>query len=106
MLLDLEESRRLFYVAITRAKTHLHVSYSLKDDKDKEQTKSTFITELLEESKLPGISKQVPDAILADYLLLQFAEKARPEIELVEDEYVDQLLKKLFAQRNPPQQFS
>jgi DNA helicase II / ATP-dependent DNA helicase PcrA len=90
---DLEESRRLFYVAITRAKTHLQVSYPLKDDKDKEQTKSTFITELLEESNLSATAKQVPDALLADYLLLQFAEKARPEIELVEDEYIDRLLK-------------
>ncbi len=49
---DLEESRRLFYVAITRAKTHLHISYPAKDEKDKEQIKSNFITELLEESNL------------------------------------------------------
>ncbi len=91
---DLEESRRLFYVAITRAKTHLQVSYPLKDDKDKEQTKSSFVTEMLEESDLSVTAKQVPDALLADYLLLQFAEKARPQIELVENEYIDQLLKK------------
>lgn len=91
---DLEESRRLFYVALTRAKTHLHVSYSLKDEKDKEQTKSTFITELLEDGSLSVASKQVSDALLADYLLMQFAEKAKPEIQLVEDEYIDQLLKK------------
>jgi len=91
---DLEESRRLFYVAITRAKTHLQLSYPLKDDKDKELTKSTFITELLEASDLKAESRQVSDALLADYLLLQFKEKARPEIELVEDEYIDQLLKK------------
>ncbi len=91
---DLEESRRLFYVAITRAKTHLQVSYPLKDDKDKEQTKSTFITELLGDSDLSISPKQVPDTLLADYLLSQFKEKARPEIELVEDEYLDNLLKK------------
>ncbi|MEO6315849.1 MAG: ATP-dependent DNA helicase [Chitinophagaceae bacterium] len=91
---DLEESRRLFYVAVTRAKTHLHVSYPLKDDKDKEQTKSTFITELLEGSNLSITHKQVPDVLLADYLLSQFKIKARPEIEVVEDEYIDQLLKR------------
>lgn len=91
---DLEESRRLFYVAITRAKTHLQVSYPLKDDKDKDQTKSTFITELLEESNLAVTPKQVSDNILANYLLLQFKEKARPEIELVEDAYIDQILKR------------
>jgi len=91
---NLEESRRLFYVAITRAKTHLQVSYPLKDEKDKEQIKSNFITELLEDGSLNVVTKQVPDVLLADYLLLQFAEKARPEIKLVEDEYIDQLLKR------------
>lgn len=91
---NLEESRRLFYVAITRAKTHLHISYPLKDEKDKEQIKSNFITELVENSNLSVASKEVPDALLADYLLLQFAEKARPEIELVEASYIDQLLKR------------
>jgi len=91
---NLEESRRLFYVAITRAKTHLQVSYPLKDEKDKEQVKSNFITELLEDGSLTVISKQVPDVLLADYLSSQFAEKARPEIQLVEDEYIDQLLKR------------
>lgn len=91
---DLEESRRLFYVAVTRAKTHLHISYPLKDDKEKEQIKSTFITELLEGSDLTITPKQVPDILLADYLMMQFAEKARPEIELVEAEYIDQILKR------------
>ncbi|HTL09945.1 MAG TPA: ATP-dependent DNA helicase, partial [Chitinophagaceae bacterium] len=91
---DLEESRRLFYVAITRAKTHLHLSYPVKDQKDKEQTRSSFVTELMEGSGLAVTTKQVPDELLADYLLLQFKEKARPEIELVENEYIDQLLKK------------
>ena len=91
---DLEESRRLFYVAITRAKTHLHISYPAKDEKDKEQIKSTFITELLEESNLTITYTQVPDALLADYLLIQFTEKARPEIELVETSYIDQILKR------------
>jgi len=91
---SLEESRRLFYVAITRAKTHLHISYPLKDDKDKEQTKSTFITEITEQGNLSLTQKQVADGLMADYLLLQFKETARPEIELVEDEYINQLLKK------------
>jgi DNA helicase-2/ATP-dependent DNA helicase PcrA len=91
---SLEESRRLFYVAITRAKTHLQVSYPLKDEKDKEQVRSNFITELLEDGSLTTVTKQVPDVLMADYLLLQFSAKARPEIRLVEDEYIDQLLKR------------
>lgn len=89
-----EESRRLFYVALTRAKTHLHISYGLKDDKDKEQTRSTFVTELLEDDALQLVKKTVPDTLLADYLLQRFKEKAKPEIELVEREYIDQVLKR------------
>ncbi|MEO5681827.1 MAG: ATP-dependent DNA helicase [Chitinophagaceae bacterium] len=94
MATSLEESRRLFYVAITRAKTHLLVSYPLKDDKDKDQTKSTFITELLEESGLFVTPKQVATGLMADYVLSQFAATAKPEIELVESQYIDQLLKR------------
>lgn len=90
----IEENRRLFYVALTRAKTHLHISYALKDEKDKDQTRSTFVTELLEDGALQHTHKAVPDILLADYLHRQFKEKARPEIELVEGEYIDQILKR------------
>ncbi len=91
---DEEESRRLFYVAITRAKTHLHVSYSLNDEKDKEQTRSAFVTELLEDGSLQLTNKAVPDTLLADYMEQRFKEKAKPEIELVETEYIDEILKR------------
>ncbi len=91
---SLEESRRLFYVAITRAKTHLHISYSRKNSKDKEQVKSSFVTELTEGSSLVPVTKQVPAALMTDYLALQFMEKAIPEIQLIEGSFIDQLLKK------------
>lgn len=89
-----EESRRLFYVALTRAKTHLYISYAVKDAKDKEQTRSTFVTELMEDGYLQIAHRSVPDVLLADYLLQRFKEKAKPEIELVEAEYIDQILKR------------
>ncbi|MBC7651360.1 MAG: ATP-dependent helicase [Deinococcales bacterium] len=91
---DLEESRRLFYVAITRAKTNLCISYSVKDKKDKDQIKSTFITELIESTTIEITQKQVSDSLLTNYLALQFAEIARPEIELVEQEYIDKVLQR------------
>jgi DNA helicase-2/ATP-dependent DNA helicase PcrA len=94
MATDLEESRRLFYVAITRAKTNLYISYPQKDSKDKDQVRSSFVTELMEGSNTTIGTRQVPDDLLTGYLALQFVEKARPEIALVEDEYIDQLLKK------------
>ncbi len=91
---DQEESRRLFYVSITRAKTNLQISYSLKDKNDKPLTKSTFVTEVLEGMDWKPVSRSVPDEQLIDYLSIQFKETARPEIELVEASYIDQILKK------------
>lgn len=43
---DLEEERRLFYVAMTRAKEFLHI-YSVKDRYNKEMEVSRFVGELL-----------------------------------------------------------
>ncbi|MDF2541265.1 MAG: hypothetical protein K0S47_983 [Herbinix sp.] len=44
---DLEEERRLFYVAMTRAKEHLYI-YSSKDRYNKKMQSSRFIEELME----------------------------------------------------------
>ncbi len=41
----IEESRRLFYVAITRARTHLTISFSWQNSKGKEQAPTRFIAE-------------------------------------------------------------
>ncbi|MBT8327330.1 MAG: ATP-dependent helicase, partial [Bacteroidia bacterium] len=43
-----EEARRLFYVALTRARKGIEISYALKDEKDKDQTKSLYVAELEE----------------------------------------------------------
>ena len=43
---DLEEDRRLFYVALTRAKNQIYLSYSQKNDQNREQLHSVFINEI------------------------------------------------------------
>lgn len=43
---DLEEDRRLFYVALTRAKKQIYLSYSQYNDSAKEQLPSAFIHEI------------------------------------------------------------
>jgi len=52
---DLEEDRRLFYVALTRAKNQIYLSYSRFNDSNREQLHSIFINEinpdLIEETK-------------------------------------------------------
>ncbi|MEZ4956629.1 MAG: ATP-dependent DNA helicase [Saprospiraceae bacterium] len=45
---DAEEARRrLFYVAMTRAKETLHISYAAKNDNDKELQRAVFLDEIL-----------------------------------------------------------
>lgn len=53
---DLEEERRLFYVAMTRAKEYLHI-YSVKERYNKELSGSRFVGELLleREGLKPGV---------------------------------------------------
>lgn len=91
---DLEESRRLFYVAITRAKINLQISYAAKDKNEKPLIKSTFVTEINEGMLWQPSQKFVPDEKLIDYLAIQFKETAMPEIALVEENYINQILKK------------
>ena len=43
---DIEEERRMFYVAMTRAKSHLHIYY-LKERFSKEVSVSRFVGEML-----------------------------------------------------------
>jgi DNA helicase-2/ATP-dependent DNA helicase PcrA len=43
-----EESRRLFYVALTRARKNIEISYALKNDKEKDLIKSLFVVEIEE----------------------------------------------------------
>lgn len=46
---DEEDERRLFYVAMTRAKKQLHISYSISDSEGRPQDKSQFVAEIGEE---------------------------------------------------------
>lgn len=47
---DMEEERRMFYVAMTRAKTHLHIYY-LKERFNKEVSVSRFVEEILADTE-------------------------------------------------------
>ncbi len=43
---DTEEDRRLFYVALTRAKQQIYISYSKRNQNDKEQLVSLFVNDI------------------------------------------------------------
>lgn len=88
---DLEESRRLFYVAITRAKTNLYISYYAKDKAEKDVVSSNFVTEILNGKN--ALSKEPDTNEIFDWLSLQHNSSARPEIKMPEEDFVNSLLK-------------
>lgn len=56
---ETEELRRLFYVALTRAKSKLYFSYAKADNKDKSQSPTLFLSEIFD--NLPDVKEQKVD---------------------------------------------
>ena len=92
---DLEETRRLFYVALTRAKEHLHISYAAQDMNGKALEPSQFVAEILQHSKDTVFfeKRKIKDNAIIEheYLLI----KKTPELkkEIVDTEFINELLK-------------
>jgi DNA helicase-2/ATP-dependent DNA helicase PcrA len=92
-----EESRRLFYVAVTRARKQVVISWAKRDNKDKELEKSRFVAELLEDGQVDTR----PETALGDEALLAFGntslladDPARLPTSFIDTEFVDKLLEK------------
>ncbi|MCW3086759.1 MAG: ATP-dependent helicase, partial [Sediminibacterium sp.] len=91
---DDEELRRLFYVALTRAKQHLHISYSLFRNDGKETEPSMFIAEIQAVHALPVEKVMLDNTIISEFALIQFNALQSPEIERVEADFITQVLDK------------
>ncbi len=90
---SIEESRRLFYVALTRAKHFLSVSYVHADDAGKEQEKSQFVAELEIAEQVNIMHKQVETEKLIAYDLEVMGKEKLPEkVDLFDNKLVDDLL--------------
>lgn len=87
-----EEARRLFYVAVTRAKQHLMISYAAKDKKDKDQEASQFIGEILASTNMQVQYPKVDAMDMIDFQATQFSETDKPKVELLDKNYINQLL--------------
>ncbi|QQS58650.1 ATP-dependent helicase [Candidatus Peregrinibacteria bacterium] len=65
-----EEERRLFFVAITRAKEQLFLSYSMQSETGKEQSASRFLDEIDPETREEGVrdiyEEQVEERLKSD----------------------------------------
>ncbi len=89
-----EELRRLFYVALTRAKLHLYISYSRFKNDAKELEPSMFIAEIQDAHNLPVEKVILDDEVFAAFALVQLSAIQSPEIEKTEADFVTQLLDK------------
>ncbi|MCB9252179.1 MAG: ATP-dependent helicase [Flavobacteriales bacterium] len=88
----MEENRRLFYVALTRAKTRLYISYQTQDLSEKTLNKSQFVQEIME-SGIP-IEKEAEikeDQIMEVQRSGLEANDPEKNFDLLDKEYLNQL---------------
>ena len=92
---DSEESRRLFYVAMTRAKKNLVISFAERDNKEKELEKSRFVAELESNAQIETKRLHVTDEQLIDFQVSIISNPIylAPQ-NLFENEFVNELLEK------------
>ena len=91
---DKEELRRLFYVAITRAKHFIQVSYSSNKADGKEAEASQFIIEMTEGNEKYITNKTLDEATLIQYKLLHLQNSPQPEIAQLEADFIEPKLEK------------
>ncbi len=89
---ELEESRRLFYVALTRAKHALQISYCSKDNTGKDLEASQFIAEIRQSEDFEFENIHVENQELIKFLSLPFEEQVKPKVELLDTNYINSLL--------------
>ena len=89
-----EELRRLFYVALTRAKLYLHISYSRFRNDGKDMEPSMFIAEIQDKHSLPVKKVILDNEVLSDFAMVQFTAEKAPEIEKTEADFITQMLDK------------
>lgn len=90
---DAEEARRrLFYVAITRAKSQLHLSYAQQNEQGKVIQRARFVDELLEAPGVEFLRKQVSEEALLEAQVLQLVTPPPVILPKAPVAYVEQVL--------------
>lgn len=89
---DTEELRRLFYVALTRAKKHLYISYPNYTNEGKQLEATMFLAEIKMEHELEVKPEIIPDDVVTSFNILQFQKDKAPEVAHLDDELVDRIV--------------
>ncbi len=88
-----EVARRLFYVALTRAKKHLNISCNLQDGEGKELMPSKFIDEISKPEERETVSLDTP--AIVDAISLNMQPENDGQIELVNQTWIERRLQSL-----------
>ncbi|RMG82670.1 MAG: ATP-dependent helicase [Bacteroidetes bacterium] len=88
----LEARRRLFYVALTRAKTHLHLSYARFDHKGKPLQRTRFLDETGTVFPQKAREKSLPDDQIIEAQIALLSETP-PRLPEQDKTIIDELLK-------------
>ncbi|HRO41973.1 MAG TPA: ATP-dependent DNA helicase [Flavipsychrobacter sp.] len=86
----IEVARRVFYVAMTRAKKHLYVSFSKADNKGKDLESSCFVDEIKGLATMEDLSLE--DAQIIQHIGTSFLPTPEPTIELARKELIEKRL--------------
>ncbi len=86
----LEEKRRLFFVAITRAKKFVEVSYCSKNEEGKDLDPSIFISELSE--KLTPQKKEYSETEITEYQMRLLQSGEQKQAPIIEKEMIKHIL--------------
>ena len=88
-----EEERRLFYVALTRAKEYLYISYPAKENSGKEQEMSQFLAEILDKNEIEIEKKSLADEEVITFQAALMLGEENPTIKLIDEEFLKDALK-------------
>lgn len=89
-----EENRRLFYVAMTRAKTNLHISYPAKRADGKDLSASQYIAELNTGEFTEFNQKSLADDQVLEYQATLMMEQEKTELHFLDEEFLKAELQK------------
>ena len=87
-----EARRRLFYVAMTRAKSFLHISYSEKTNVGKTLQRTQFVDEILSDGSVEIIQKTPSASAMFDARLLLLLTTEKPKVDQKNREAIAGLL--------------
>ncbi len=88
---SIEEERRLFYVAMTRAAQHLQISYAVENEKGKEMQASQFVAEVRPFVQFHTITEGNEDEV-ALYRLHSNMESSQVKLDVMDKEKIKQQL--------------